>query len=188
MYLPIIERDSLVLAALRLIGAERYQLDPDPNTDAEAKAEYAAAQLDARARDLVAALDDTEPTADADPHAWDEDVRRGGRASFIKALRDLAQFLADRPDVPIPDHAYTVNIDAWGDDAAQWAFVDAAAKAMGVTPTGREDTHYRAEVRFGPLTYQVLAIATRAMDDCAERTRLGNEAFAKQRAARGAAA
>jgi hypothetical protein len=181
MRLPITERERLVSAALRVIRADHYQTDDDPNGDAEA--EYADDRLTEAARAFVTALDAVDrPAATARPATDGEP--RDARTEFIKALRDLATFLTDHPDVPVPDHAYTdVTVDARGDDAVQWAFVDAAANAMGVTPAGREDTHFRAEVAFGPVTYKVLAIADQAMADCRERSRLGNEAFEAQREA-----
>ena len=177
MYLPHTERDNLVQAALRLIKAEHYALDSNPYADDEAA--YAAEHFEASARELVRALDNqtAAPAVAEKPGAADQ------RTKFINALRDLTAFLADRPDVPIPDYP-ELTVDAEGnDDDQERAFVDAAARAMGVQHTADPaSTHYRAEIKFGPLTYKVLAITAQAMADYREQNRLGREAFDKQHA------
>ena len=174
MHLPITERDALVLAAPRLVRAEHYATDNDPYADDEA--DYAAEQFAAGARALVAALD----TDDDDRPAPDEaGAPCSARGEFVKALRDLAQFFADRLDVPIPAYP-DLTAFAHGDDDAQWTFVEAAGMAMGVTPTGRDGSHFRAVVTFGPLTYQALAISTGYVADHNERARLANQTHAAQ--------
>ena len=169
---PSTERDTLILAALRVIHADHYQRDEDPNADAEA--EYADGRLAEAARAYTDALDKPDRGADSDP-----------RAAFIAALREAAAFLAEHPDAPIPSHeALTVFVRA-ETDAAERALVDAAAKAMGTTAGG--DTHYRAHLAFGPLGYEVLAIARQELADHEARMRLGREAFDAQRETAGAA-
>lgn len=165
---PIIQREALIAAALRVIRADHYQPDEDPNGDAEA--EYADDRLTAAARTFVAALDTPRKGTDDDP-----------RAAFIRALRELAVFLTDHPDVPIPSHE-TLNVfSRAATDAEERAMVDAAAKAMGTTAAG--DTHYEAKLRFGPLGYEVTAISHQHMADYEERDRLGREAFEARREA-----
>lgn len=124
---------------------------------------------------------------DADENAGsiaDQALTNPEAQAFIDALHQLAQFLAEHPELPIPSYeALTVHTSGQS-DAHERAIVDAAAKAMGVAPTAnREDTHYRAEIAFGPLTYQVLAISAQEMADYHERNRLGDEAFEAQRQA-----
>lgn len=170
MNLPITEREQLIAAALRVIRADHYQRDDDPNGDAEA--EYAEDLFAAAARTFVAALDQHT----TNPATRDE---AAPRAAFINALPELAAFLAAHPDVPVPSHQIIVEFIHGETDTDQRAQVDAAAKAMGVTAGG--DTHYQAALKFGPVTYEVLAIAKQELADHDERMRLGREAFDAQR-------
>ena len=171
MSVPITEREELICAVLRVIQADHYQPDDDPNADAET--EYADDRMSDAARAFVSALDNPRgAAADDDP-----------RAAFIKALRDLAVFLTDHPDVPIPRRE-RLTVFPHGTDDEERAAVDAAAEAMGVTPVvNAENTHYRAVVAFGPLEFEVLAITAQEMTDYQERDRLGREAFEAQREA-----
>jgi len=173
MHPPFVARDNLILAALRLIKADHYAADDDPYADDEAG--YAAEQLADRARDLVAALDGAADDVDR-PARVESDAQRG---EFIKALRDLARFLADRPGVPVPRFESLTVFPRAATDAEERAMVDAAAEALGTTAAG--DTHYGAELTFGPLTYEVVTVARQHMADYHERNRLGEEAFEAKR-------
>ena len=178
MNLPITERERLISAALRVIRADHYQPDDDPNADAEA--EYADGRLATAARAYVAAIDAPaqHPNADSEP------ATDNPRAEFISALRELAVFLTDNPAVPIPSGRECLTVFPRGTDEQERAAVDAAAKVMGVIPVvNAENTHYRAVVAFGPLEFEVLAITAQEMTDYQERDRLGREAFEAQREA-----
>lgn len=84
------------------------------------------------------------------------------RAAFITGLRDLADFLASRPDVPVPPgyHETIIRLCAIGDsEAGRLAEVDQAAAALGVPPSGPDQSgHYSAARHFGPVTYEAMAI------------------------------
>jgi len=87
------------------------------------------------------------------------------RAQFITALRDLARYLTEHPDVPDPDHGDEIHVFAPdGTDAEERASVDQAAKALGV-PIAERNGHYKASRAFGPLTYTVVTISTAARAD-----------------------
>ena len=184
---PITQRDTLILAALRVIHADHYQSDEDPNADAES--EYADDRLAEAARAYTDALDHRP---DATPEALGEcagSAAAGPREKFIKALQDLARFLADRPGVPIPDYPDLTVYPPHGTDAQERAYVDAVAAALGVESTvDATGTHYQAARVFGPLTYKILTIAAREMAEHSERVRLGAEAFEARRAAETAGA
>lgn len=168
MKLPLTERERLIAAALRVIHAEHYQPDDNPNGDAEA--EYAEDRLTAAARAFVSALDKPRTGVDDDP-----------RTAFTNALHEVAVFLTDHPDVPIPSHEALTVFPRAETDAGERAMVDAAAKAMGTTAGG--DTHYETRLSFGPLGYEVIAISRRELADHKKRQQLGQQAFDAQREA-----
>ncbi|MEV0314535.1 hypothetical protein [Nonomuraea fuscirosea] len=79
------------------------------------------------------------------------------RSEFIAGLRELAQFLADNPKVPVPSFARSILLHAKGDnDEQKRAVVDRVAALLGSAASG--DDHYKAVREFGPLSYEVLAI------------------------------
>ena len=83
------------------------------------------------------------------------------RAVLVAGLRDLADFLAAHPDVPVPPayHEETIHQFPDGDtDAERRAGVDRAADAMGVPAAETRGGHYKATARFGPLAYEVVAL------------------------------
>lgn len=82
------------------------------------------------------------------------------RQAVIDGLRDLATFLEEHPDVPVPPYSTTTILyHTDGTDEEQRAEVDRVASILDVTPTANaEDTHYKAERSFGPLAYEALAI------------------------------
>ena len=65
---PVDEHETVIKAALRVIGSTHYQRSGDPYADAEQ--EYAEEQLALAARALVRAVDRKEP--DAQPIGWVE--------------------------------------------------------------------------------------------------------------------
>jgi hypothetical protein len=85
------------------------------------------------------------------------------RAQFITALRDLARYLSDHPDVPVPDIGKDILVFVPdGTDDEERALVDQAATALDVAVAERNG-HYMASRAFGPrLSYTVLTISTAA--------------------------
>jgi hypothetical protein len=90
------------------------------------------------------------------------DLRAAGdRAAWAAGLRELADFLEGRPDVPVPPGWHSQAIDEFPDgdtDVKRRAEVDRAAGAMGVSAAETSGGHYKASVRFGPVAYEVVAI------------------------------
>jgi hypothetical protein len=83
------------------------------------------------------------------------------RAAWVAGLRELADFLAAHPDVPVPPAYHTQGICEFPDgdsDAERRAGVDRAAAALGVRAAGSWGGHYKASARFGPVEYAAVAI------------------------------
>jgi hypothetical protein len=82
------------------------------------------------------------------------------RARFIRGLRQLADYLATHPDIPVPPYGTTVLVHADSTDSGGIAQVDAVAAQLG-TPV-QDDTaeggHYRTERDFSSVGYCVVAI------------------------------
>jgi hypothetical protein len=80
------------------------------------------------------------------------------RARLIRGLFELAAWVADHPDLPLPDvtaHVPTRH-DGW---EAERALVDQVAPALEVEPEFDVDgAHYRAERFFGSVRVYCLAI------------------------------
>lgn len=84
------------------------------------------------------------------------------RAAFIGHLHALADYLADNPDIPVPElwHEISILLHAHGTDTAKYAEVNRIAGLMNTsvldeTPKGGHCTTTR---RFGPLAYTIVAI------------------------------
>ncbi|MEU0093879.1 hypothetical protein [Kribbella sp. NPDC006257] len=85
------------------------------------------------------------------------------QAALIRGLFELAAFVADHPEVPLPD--VRVNIFPSGDDyAADVEIVNEIAGSLGVTAGITGFGHYRAVRRFGPVEVQSVAITHEAME------------------------
>jgi len=85
------------------------------------------------------------------------------RAALIRGLFELAAFVADHPEVPLPD--VRVNIFPGGEDyVADVAIVNDVAESLGVTAGFGAFGHYRAVRRFGPVEVQSVAISHEAME------------------------
>jgi hypothetical protein len=85
------------------------------------------------------------------------------RDEVITQLRDLADFLEERPEIPAPP-SYTTkyyNVFAAGTDQEMYAQVDYLSTLLGtpVTDNLADGGHYSVSVPFGGLTYQFVAIA-----------------------------
>ncbi len=97
------------------------------------------------------------------------------RAQVIAGLRELAQYLEDNPDLPVPacygpeGVSVSVGIDtdtSKDDDQACRAVVDAAAAILGGEPVTSPGDHYEAGCRFsGGISYRVLYIPQARMDE-----------------------
>ena len=86
------------------------------------------------------------------------------RAALIRGLFELAAWVADHPELPLP------RVEAWavpghGVFADECAVVDEVAAELGVTAGLRANSeHYVAEARFGPVR---VACAARAVEHLA---------------------
>lgn len=75
------------------------------------------------------------------------------RAELIAGLRELANFLEQHPDAPIPPQP-TMSWAYLGDnDAAGVAYVRGVAAALGVEPWIGSSKSTEALRRFGPIQY-----------------------------------
>ena len=85
------------------------------------------------------------------------------RAELIRGLFELAAFVADHPEVPLPD--VRASIFPRGDDfAAEAGEVDRVAAAFGVEAKVRAGGgHYGAVRTFGPVEMLCLAVTREHM-------------------------
>jgi hypothetical protein len=85
------------------------------------------------------------------------------RAALIAGLRGLADFLAEHPDAPVPpaypETCITVFPDGDTDDERRAGVDDAAAVLDSPAADPAGSGHYTAARKFGPVTYEVLAIS-----------------------------
>lgn len=88
------------------------------------------------------------------------------RAKFIRGLRDLADFLDERPEseAPTPDFASIAAFFRSYKQRTPDQFVAAAVAVGGVVAVNRLDV--RCTRAFGPIEYQLIADAS---DVCVER-------------------
>ena len=87
------------------------------------------------------------------------------RQAFITGLRDLADYLASHPAVPVPRYGTEILLSAASTDDGGCAQVDRFARQLGVTPEGDLDRcgHYGAVRCFGPIGYRMTAISDHAL-------------------------
>jgi len=82
------------------------------------------------------------------------------RQAFITSLRQLADYLAGQPVIPVPRYQTRINLNLDGADHGGREQVNVIAEQMG-TPV-QDDTgeygHYRTEKTFGGVTYCAVAI------------------------------
>jgi hypothetical protein len=92
------------------------------------------------------------------------------RAELIRGLVELAAFVADHPELPLPH--LDGGIDPRGEDfAAEAAEVDRIAATLGSTAKFRAGGgHYHTERMFGPV--RVYALATTPENDAAYRAHM----------------
>jgi hypothetical protein len=91
------------------------------------------------------------------------------RDQFITGLRDLADYLAANPTLPVPAYGdqITVNVNSTEDGGCFQVRQAARLLAAAVTDQTRGGGHFYTEKSFGPLTYRVVAIP----DTCMARHR-----------------
>jgi hypothetical protein len=88
------------------------------------------------------------------------------RAQVIAGLRQLANYLADHPDVPVCPFGWDLNVyPRQATEALNRAEVDRIAAILAVTPADQTSTggHYTAACTFGRITYQATYIPDRRM-------------------------
>jgi hypothetical protein len=82
------------------------------------------------------------------------------REAYIDGLLALAAYLTEHPDVPTPRYE-ELQLSTFGDTMAdRMATVDEFAALVGAQPQwwGGGQTHYKAEVKFGPVALFCVAI------------------------------
>jgi len=84
------------------------------------------------------------------------------RERVMAGLLELVAALADHPDLPVPEYP-TLAVFPRGTDAEEREQVDQAAAVLGVVAKETSAAHYIAERPFGPVRYQVIAIAEEHM-------------------------
>src|SRR5487761_666248 len=84
----------------------------------------------------------------------------GERAALIAGLRELAEFLDRKPQVPAPRYTDLLVFPTRGTDAEMFAEIDVIAEQIGVTAAQNDtpDGHYIASRDFGPVQYRAVAI------------------------------
>jgi hypothetical protein len=90
---------------------------------------------------------------------------RAIREAFIIGLWDLATYLAQHPDVPIPAYGTEILLSVSSADDGGCAQVDYFARQLGV-PVENDlaySGHYGAVRSFGPVGYRMTAISDHAM-------------------------
>jgi hypothetical protein len=85
------------------------------------------------------------------------------RERLIAGLRELADFLAQNPDVPLPRHTDVLVFPARGSNAEMFAEIDVIARQIGATASDADSPagHYSAVRDFGRVHYRAVAIPNR---------------------------
>ncbi|WP_328321820.1 hypothetical protein OHA70_25425 [Kribbella sp. NBC_00382] len=84
------------------------------------------------------------------------------RAALIRGLFELAAFVADHPEVPLP-RVEAFVVPGCGDYVADVDLVNEVAEALGVTAGFGTGAHYSAKRQFGPVKFTSAAITQEAM-------------------------
>jgi hypothetical protein len=89
------------------------------------------------------------------------------RVRLIAGLRDLANFLDQNPDVPVPWRADVLVFPTDASDAEMFAEIDTIAALIGsaASDTDSPRGHYSTVRNFGPMQYRAIAIPHSARDD-----------------------
>ncbi len=88
------------------------------------------------------------------------------RVRLIAGLLDLADFLDQNPDVPVPRRADLLVFPPEASDAEMFAEIDTIAELIGSTASDADSPrgHYSAVRDFGPVQYRAIAIPYNARD------------------------
>ena len=88
------------------------------------------------------------------------------RVRLVAGLRDLADFLDQNPDVPVPWRADLLVFPPEASDAEMFAEIDTIAELIGSTASDADSPrgHYSAVRDFGPVQYRAIAIPYNARD------------------------
>lgn len=86
------------------------------------------------------------------------------RSQIIRGLHSLAEFLADRPEIPVPLSIDIIVSVLPGSDRERQAEVLRIARVLGTSVDAEAMTygHHRASVSFGPVTYRAVAVTDSA--------------------------
>ena len=89
------------------------------------------------------------------------------RSGLIAGLRNLAEFLAQNPQVPAPRRIDLLVFPPDGSDTEMFAEIDVIAAEIGATATDADSPagHYSAVRDFGPVQYRAVAIPHSARGD-----------------------
>jgi hypothetical protein len=91
------------------------------------------------------------------------------RGRLIAGLRALADFLQDRPDVPVPRWTDVYVFPPRGTYEQMRAEIDQIAARIGTEPTDHAAYgHYAVARGFGPVQYRAIAISEHADNSDAE--------------------
>ena len=87
------------------------------------------------------------------------------RQQFIDGLRELADYLATHPTIPVPRYGDTIHVSLPKPEDGGRFQVSAIAAVLGVPVRDetRVDGHYYAEKAFGPVIYQAVSITEARM-------------------------
>ena len=86
-----------------------------------------------------------------------------GRERLIAGLRQLADFLARNPDVPVPRHIDVLVFPDRGSNEEMFAEIDVIAQQISAVASDADSPagHYSAGRAFGPVHYRAVAIPHR---------------------------
>jgi hypothetical protein len=87
------------------------------------------------------------------------------RSNLIAGLRDLADFLEGRPEVPAPRWADVMVFPRHSTEAQMKAAIDAIATLIDtdINDETAENGHYTASREFGPVQYKAVGIPARSL-------------------------
>ena len=89
------------------------------------------------------------------------------RSRLIAGLRELAEFLAQNPQIPAPRRSDLLVFPPDGSDTETFAEIDVIAAEAQATATDADSPagHYSAVRDFGPVQYRAVAIPHAARGD-----------------------
>jgi len=89
------------------------------------------------------------------------------RVRLIAGLRDLAEFLDQNPEVPVPWGTDILVFPVEASDVEMFAEIDTIAELIGSTASDADSPrgHYSAVRTFGPVQYRAIAIPHSTRDN-----------------------